>query len=370
VGLLNMLAVGIGLFFLGRRFARGQRWLPTAPILVLGVFLIEIALSIPGSLDVGVSVKAWARAAGYMGIALLACESAQNENSIMNTLRGVVIAALPPMAIGYYQAFTGRGYHFLGYEGTLFAFRPLGTFSHPAILASFLVIVSGLVLAAYLWRYPLFPRLILLGLMAACLGLLVLTYARTEWIGGIITLGVIAIFRDRRFLLVIGGFGLLSLMFVPAVRERLQGEQASESLQWRLTVWDASLTILQKPTVFGSGLDTSPILINKVLYNVDSPPHNDYLRTAIESGIAGLVIFLLLQVAVLSQGWRAYRRAMTLSSRVIGLTLVGIIMGGFVISISDNYFSYVSVQWYTWTFVGLLAAIFSNAHAWRDRGSI
>jgi O-antigen ligase len=182
-----------------------------------------------------------------------------------------------------------------------------------------------------------------------------------------ITLGVIAVLRDRRFLLVIGGFGLLFLMFVPAVRERLQGEQASESFQWRLKVWDASLTILQKPTVFGSGLDTSPILINKVLYNVDSPPHNDYLRTAIESGIAGLVIFLLLQVAILYHGWRAYWRAATLSSRVIGLTLVGVVMGGVVISISDNYFSYVSVQWYTWALLGLLAAFFANVPNWREK---
>jgi O-antigen ligase len=148
---------------------------------------------------------------------------------------------------------------------------------------------------------------------------------------------------------------MLLLLFLPAVQDRLSGEEASTTLNWRLTVWDASLKVLEKSTAIGYGLDTSPILVNRELVNVVAPPHNDYLRNAIETGVIGIGLFILLQLALFSLGRHAYQQQNKDLIRVMGLALMGITIGGVVISVSDNYFSYVSVQWYNWTIIGLIS---------------
>ena len=357
-GLINILALGIGLIFLVRRFARGQHWLPSAPVFLLGLFLLVGALGISGSIDPPTSVKAWTRLAGYMGIALLTIEVAFRQDAILKILRTITLAAFPPLVLGYYQIFTGSGYFFPGFTATEFAYRPQGTFGHPAILASFLILVACLVLASLLWSYPLWPRPVLLGLMVAYLGLMVLTYARTEWIGGIVALGLIGLLRDRRVIWVGLLAGIILLLVLPSIQSRLSGEQSGESFEWRLELWGASLTLLEHPSWLGEGLDTSPILINSILPNVVQPPHNDYLRTALEMGVLGLIALLGLQAALFRLGWLAYRYSSQLDVKVLGLTLFGATVGGLVISLSDNFLSYVSVQWYMWTIVGLLSVDF------------
>ena len=185
--------------------------------------------------------------------------------------------------------------------------------------------------------------------------LMVLTYARTEWIGAMAAFSIIGLLRYRRLFLIGVVVGLFLIFAVPAVQSRLKGEMATDSFEWRLKVWNASLTILKNPTLIGSGLDTSPILVNNVLVNVIAPPHNEYFRTMIETGIIGFLVFLLLQAALLYQGWIAFSTSLSKSTKVLGLTLLAVTVGGMIISLSDNYFDYVAPQWFNWTIVGLLA---------------
>ena len=366
-GLMNIMACGIGLVLLARRFGRGQRWLPSSPLLWLSAFLLVGALSIPISQDFAASLKTWARTAGFLGIALLTIEAARDEKNRRRILQAITFAALPPLAFGYYQVATGTGYLFPGYSATPFEFRPQGTFAHPAILSSFLIVVICLSLAAYVLKYPLWPRWILLGLAATSMGLLVLTYARTEWAGAAVAIGLIGLLRYRRLLLIGLIIGLVLLLAVPEIQARVSGAKAAESFEWRLNVWNASLKIIQNASWIGAGLDTSPQLINTVLVNVIAPPHNEYFRTLIETGVIGFLVFLALQASLLLQSWRAYRWGKAIrnycsarnyrsaSRQVLGLTLLAITAGGLIICLSDNYFDYASAQWFNWVIVGLVA---------------
>lgn len=354
-GLMNIAGTGLLVFYLARRFARGESLLPSAPLAAWGVFLGVALLSLPASPDPVLSVKAWARFASYLGIALLALEVGRDPGGLRATLRAITLAAAPPVLLGFYQALTGGGYFFAGYQNTAFAFRPQGTFGHPSILAAFCLTLVCLLLAAYLMNYPLWPRPVLLVGSAVGLLMLALTYARTEWIGAALALAVIMLLRSRRLLVVGVLVALAMAFFVPAIQERLSGEQAGESFEWRLQVWDASLALLRKPTIFGAGLDISPRLLNSRLPYVDAPPHNDYLRTLLEMGLAGMVSWLAVLASLLFQSWQAYRRGSS-AVQALGLALLAITAGGMAVALSDNYWSYVSVWWYNWALVGLLAA--------------
>jgi O-antigen ligase len=133
-----------------------------------------------------------------------------------------------------------------------------------------------------------------------------------------------------------------------------------------LDVWDASLEVIRcSPAWFGAGLDTSPTLINSVLVNVIAPPHNDFLRATLEMGVLGLLSFVLVNLSLLLFGWRTYRQPQ-LHLQVMGLTMLAVAAGGMVISLSDNYLSFVSVQWYNWTLVGLItASVYASARRWQ-----
>jgi O-antigen ligase len=354
-GVLNILAVGSGLLVILNRLRKMQIPIPSLPLGLFTSFLLVAAIGIPGSIDIGASIKEWSRLGGTLGIALLVIESVKNEKAIKSLLRVITIAAIPPLVLGYYQAATGSGYYFEGAEGTLFAFRPQGTFGHPAILATFLIFIICLSLASIIFGYRLWPRLILFSLAGASMGLLLLTYARTEWLGALAAFCVIGLLRYRRILLIGLVTILILVLVVPSIQERISGEKSSESVDWRFEVWGASLNILREPTLIGSGLDTSPILINKQLPLVFSPPHNDYLKVAIETGLIGLLILILLDISLVVCGWKAYRLEGSTVRQVLGLTLLSTTFAGIVISFSDNYLSYVSYQWYYWAIVALLS---------------
>lgn len=358
-GLFNVAAVGVACFVLARRFARGRSLLPSAPLQWYGLFLIITALGLPLSIDGAASIKAWARLAGAFGIALLAAEavsSPQHEKRTRTIGNAILLAALPPLAVGFYQVATGGGRFFPGFESTAFAYRPQGTFAHPAALASFLILVACLALAL-----PPPSTLRRLALAAASLALAVLTFARAEWAAALAALAVLGTLRARRLLLAAGVSAAVLVLAVPAVRDRLQGQQAGESWEWRQSVWTASLEALRRPTWLGTGLDTSPLLINQRLPSVLTPPHNDYLRVAMESGVIGIAVFLVWQLVTAGHGLRvAIRRRGTIQG-ALGLTLLAMTAAGLTAGVADNYLGYTSVQWYVWTLAGMLAEWKSTA---------
>lgn len=362
-GVLNITAVGVGIIILFRRFVRGQKLIPSVPLIIYALFLTVAAIGIINSIDIAVSVKEWARLAGSLGIALLVIEIVRNQNDVIKVLRIITIAAIPPLLIGYYQVITTTGYFFEGSQGTIFAYRPQGTFGHPAILATFLILVASLSIISLLMSYPLWPKPILIAFAGASLGLLILTYARTEWLGALAAFGFIGLVKYRRIALIVILVILLLTLTVPSIQMRLWGEKSSESIDWRKEVWGASMVILQEPTWFGTGLDTSPFLINKQLPRVYSPPHNDYLKTAIEMGMVGVVALMLLQGSFIVEGWKAFRHGLSKSGKVLGFILLATTIAGIVINLSDNYLGYVSYQWYFWAVVASLAALQSTKSA-------
>lgn len=356
-GLFNILGMALAAFFLIRRLARGDQLLPGAPLKGYALLLIVTLISLPASPVLSASVKLWTRLAGALGLALLSLEIAHDQRRVRLTLQAIFLAALPPLVVGLWESLRGGGRYFPGYEGTPFVFRPDGTFDHPATLGAFLVLIIALTVVAWTIRQPaILPRFALALVGAASLLLLLFTYARAEWIGGLVALGCLGLVRYRRLLPVLLLLSLAALLISPTVRDRLFGWNAELTLDWRQDVWVASRDLLRRPTMFGVGLDSSGLLLHEQIATVTAPPHNDYLRMALETGLVGLTIYALTSLALLNFAWRAYRTVLPAGyTQLMGLALLAILVSGAIISLGDNYLSYASVQWYLWTLVGLLA---------------
>jgi O-antigen ligase len=361
-GATNSLAVGLGVLTLVRRLVRRQPLLVSAPGGTYAIYLLICLLSLPGFInapvavdgfDLAVGIKEWARLASGLAIFLMVSESVKDERSVRRFTVVVMASSLIPLFLGWYQVLTGTGYFFLGFVGTEFAYRPQGTFAHPGGLGAYLVLLLTLSACLFFSTSSRVVRVLLLVWAGVAAGCLLLTMARTNWLGMMVAALTVGLLKRRRLALLslVAAGGLLAA--IPLLQERLV---ASESVQWRLDLWQVGVQLAWPPMLLGRGLGSSSWLVNHFLPKVSSPPHNDYLKALIETGLMGLLAYGAWLVVLVRHGWRAYRRAgeWTISWR--GLGLLASVAAIIAMSLSDNVLGHTAVQWYLWALIALVPA--------------
>lgn len=190
-----------------------------------------------------------------------------------------------------------------------------GTFVHQNTMAAWLSMLI-----------PLFVCLIRYTRGAARVGtvavtvlasvLLLFTYCRAAWIGVLIALALVAVFQERRFLLV----GALCIgavwVFVPSVqerfsdlsRERVEGQGDPNSFAFRQRYWHEILAdhvdgvpLIQNAT--GTGLGMVEVTMDEGL-----EPHNVWVQVVAETGALGTGAFALLVVTIGMSFARGFKR--------------------------------------------------------------
>ena len=350
-GAVNSLAVGLGMLTLLRRLVRRQPLLVAAPGRTYALFLVVCLLSIPGSIDPAGGVKEWARLASGLAIYLMVADVVRDERGVRRFITVFFLSSLLPLAVAWLQRLTGSGYFFLGFIGTEFAYRPQGTLAHPAALGSYLVILLALAIGIYISAPSGSLRALLGAWATAAAACLVLTLARAQWLGMMVVTLVMGFLKRWWLALLALGLALLFLAGVPLLRERLM---ASESVDWRLELWRAGWSLAWPPTLLGRGLGTAHLHINQLLPKVDAPPHNDYLKATIETGLLGLVTFGAWLLALIRHAWRAYRAAPDRTIAWRALSLLAAVLACMVMSLADNNQGYAAVQWYLWALAALV----------------
>jgi len=366
-GALNSFTLGLGLAYALRRWLITDRAGRSHTVLNIPGAWWYLAWLVVGLAGLSASIapldtlKEWVRLASGLALFVLARPLAANPTRRPALVWAIFLAALAPLALEFFQLATGTGYFFVGLADTAYAFRAQGTFGHPAILASFLLVVIAL--AGALWLTPdrsargrLAPpgrTAAFVMLTLAGLGLL-LTLARAQWLGLWATVVVLLAFRRPRWLW-LAVLLPLALLALPPIRERLTSADAQDSVTWRWELWQVGVGLIDLTRVVGRGLSTFPVYVEQVLPpRYVAPPHNDYLKVLIETGLLGALTWAGWQLRWLLA---AARRA---SANPYALALVAVVAGGLVVSLTDNYVQYTSVQWYVWV---LAALAFVNVDA-------
>jgi O-antigen ligase len=260
--------------------------------------------------------------------------------------RLVQFVGLVPACIALYQLATHTGFDVGRY------LRSNGTFAHPDSAAMFFAIAT----LASLWLYLDNRRrrfdIVLATLFAAALVV-------TVSIDGLITLvAMLAAFgalrsgslRTKLGPCVIAGVVVLVFFATPLGAERISREsstslsaaergEASTSLDWRLHKWKILIPEWEASPIFGQGLGTTtttePVPGNP--YS-GKPPHNEYIRYLVETGVIGLAILLLALTLLIRDLIR--RRAIpgTLETGTLNAATLAIVIviGCLVDSLADN----------------------------------
>ncbi|MCR4336919.1 MAG: O-antigen ligase family protein [Candidatus Omnitrophica bacterium] len=243
--------------------------------------------------------------------------------------------------------------------------RIAGTFTHPNILAFYLVL--GLTIYFYLLKdnpLKLKPRWIwaLKILMLNMIVLLIATKTRNAWVacfGGFFIYGW---FKDQKFLLVLFLF-VVGLLLIPPVQERVMtvvsksqssDYQGINSWEWRREMWKSSLPRIAERPLQGYGL-TSFKPMSEQFSDVgrNMGAHNVYLEVLFETGIFGLLSFIALFLSPLIIFSKKMFQDNQTSAKLAAI-LVGYIVSYMIICSADNLLYYLVLNWYVWFFLGLM----------------
>lgn len=174
-----------------------------------------------------------------------------------------------------------------------------------------LPIIFYFVVTAPRWKlkFFLFSFLLLINFLA-----LYLTFTRAAWLGGAVAVGILSLLKGRRFVLPVAAASGFIFIFLfttvsgKAFYDRMGGDQGGRTPVWQIGVE----RILQNP-IFGIGYGrknmaaTFPDL--EELYKAGFwHLHNTFLETALETGIPGMLLLLILIGALIFSFKKGIRR--------------------------------------------------------------
>lgn len=317
-------------------------------------FIGTCVLSVVGSVNRTASLTEVARVVAAVMMFVVLERLLTDMDRIRRVLMACFIAAIPPILLGGLQAATGRGKFVTGGVS-----RVVGTFLHPNTFGFFLSMFILMAVAIYRHCQPR-AQLALIGLVAACGAMLVLTYSRGSWVAFVIGLIVVGILQSRRvFLLLIIG-AAVAVAAVPSVLSRVSnlgaGTTASggsgNSLLWRFSYWTEVFHLNHNNPITGIGLKGTRYLTDQ-----SKAPHNDFLRAYAETGVLGLLGFLLVVLALISISRQALRYARPGFDRGVAVGFAAVLVAYLIDSLGDNLMSEVVVLWYFYAFAACALAV-------------
>jgi O-antigen ligase len=241
-------------------------------------------------------------------------------------------------------------------------FRLAGTFTHPNILAFYLIL--GIAVIFFALRDSHFVigkgrREALFFLIFIMFFQLLATKTRNAWAAAWLMALFYGFYKDRRFIFVCLGVIPLALL-VPAVHDRIVDlfansgrtlEQGMNSWEWRLKVWQSSMEMISKRPIFGYGLSSFvPLSVDFFRSSDGIGAHNSYLQLLFEGGVVGLGVFLFLFIGawrLLSRAWKKTKS----SGHAIALVYL---FSYLIICAADNLLYYLVLNWYVWFFIGFV----------------
>lgn len=304
------------------------------------------------SFDKQASLVNFFRLLSFFSAFLLGYLIFDTPQKLTNLARLIIFSAIIPSIVAWGQLLTRGGF----YDGE--RWRLVGTFTHPNMLALYLVLVISLTLFVTLNLRKNTVLKIPYALLAIFFIVpLLFTYTRVAWLAIAFILFAVGVYRFRKLLLIsILAFFIL-YFFAPFFQDRvstLSGIGAADSSSWRLELWrDMTEYIKDKPW-FGYGPGTASTFLGKNIPRllVETEPHNDYLRIWLESGIFVLLSYLWIFIDYLKRLWLGFKLESRprLKMLIFFLAFFTIAMGG--ASLTDNVLKDAVMQWEFWSLSG------------------
>ncbi len=173
-----------------------------------------------------------------------------------------------------------------------------------------------------------------------------LSFTRTAWFGFLMIIFFAAWFREKKLIWLLVALVLVFSVLTPFRARFYDLGTAFNSLAHRFSIWRGGLEHLPTVPLLGRGLGSF------VLMDVfQETAHNDYLLIFFELGLAGLITYLALSVAVLVQFIAPLRSPKTPYGYSLAAAAFSAAAVFFSASLLSNIIFRPALQWYFWALI-------------------
>jgi putative inorganic carbon (HCO3(-)) transporter len=290
-----------------------------------------------------------------MPLIFLLVAAAIKQKKQMVILLGLMLFGLLRVDIGFYRTVSERDLtHFsysLRYAGMLGYAGENG-------LAAFEAEIALLLLAFAYYQKQIVRKVALYAAFGLCCYCLLFAFSRGGYLGFLIGLAALGFLKDRKLLVFVGILVFTWTAIIPqSVQERVlttyEDGKIESSANERVTIWQDAVTLVPQNPILGTGFDTYRF-IGRVEEYTDT--HNLYLKLLVETGIPGLILFLVLMGTSLSLAYKLFRKTKDPLLSALGLGMCGYIICLLVVNAFGDRWMYLQVTGYFWILMGMVVS--------------
>ena len=221
--------------------------------------------------------------------------------------------------------------------------RLVATFENPNVFGEYLLILIPLLFAMFILTDKILWKIVYGGVTLASLVCMILTYSRGCWLGLILGIFVFILMAYPKLLLPVGLLCPFSIFFIPeSIITRITsiGNLQDGSTAFRVYLWKCTLDMIKDIWPTGIGLGTNAFLESYRPYAVEAVlaphSHNTFLHVMCESGIVGLIVFVLILYFTIRQLFISYKETENKNVKIISSALVSGLAALTVQAMFDN----------------------------------
>lgn len=320
------------------------------------IFILISAISVFFSIDISGTFYEIVRLFTLFASFILAWAIIKKEKDKNTLLQIIIFSAIFPFAESIYQLLTGSG---LGGTAGIES-RLMGTFSHPNSFASFALIIFA---ASYYFfnncekKY----RVFYIFSLAVSLFIIFETFSRGAWLGLIVFIFVIGIFKNPKIILGLAALLLILFASSETFRYRVQdvyNPPATSSVRWRFLQWGEMYDAYLKRPLTGYGAGTETLVHEKEygFYAGNPYTHNDFLKAAVETGFFGFLSYTFLIFSTAIFIFIKYLKTKKSPEKNLLLIILALFLAEITFSLTSNIFRGTATQWTLWALVGTALA--------------
>lgn len=358
--LLGVVFIVLSSSFLIKEFFQSKLKLKNIPFFAWLIFIVISIFSFYYSVDRFYSLYEIVRILTIFSFFLVALAITKKEKDLKIFIKAILISALVPFLIAFYQLLTGTGL-----AGTTVGFdsRLYGTFSHPNQFASFALIIFGLSWFNYQQENNA-DKLKIIPLVITLL-LLIATFSRGAWLGIIIFSLIFGLLKNFKIIIFVFLFIIFMFLTSETVNKRISdvyNPPATSSIYWRIERWTENYqSFMQKP-LLGHGSGTELVVYEKDhgFYSKNNYTHNDLLKNAVEIGIIGTLSYLFLVLGTFFTLIKIYLKTNSLFLENFSLVILSVFIALNFFSMTSNIFRGTASQWILWFLIGSCLGLYSS----------
>jgi O-antigen ligase len=192
----------------------------------------------------------------------------------------------------------------------------------------------------------------------ATLFFLMATFSRGAWLGLIIFSAIIGFLKNPKIILIISAILFILFFTSENIHKRIEdiyNPPATSSIYWRIERWSDNYNSFTKKPLLGHGSGTELVVYEEDygFYSSNNYTHNDILKNAVELGIVGTIIYLMLVGTTLISLFSYYLKSKIASEKNLYLITFALFVSINAFSMTSNIFRGTAAQWILWALIGV-----------------